>query len=63
MTDEICQSPRGIAPADAVPRARWPKWKIALAYAVMLTIAMLSIWLIDTHVMKVSADAARAEGF
>ena len=63
MTDYICQSARGVAPADAVPRARWPNWKIVLAYAIMLAVAMLSIWLIDTHVMKVSADAARAEGF
>jgi hypothetical protein len=57
------QPPQAVAPPEGTPHARWPKWKIALAYAVMLAVAILSIWLIDTHVMKVSAQAAREEGF
>jgi hypothetical protein len=61
--NRMSDTPKGVAPADVVPRPRWPRWKIALAYLVMLTVAILSIWLIDTHVMKVSKEAARAEGF
>jgi hypothetical protein len=44
-------------------RARWPWWKILLAYALMFAIAMLSIWMIDGHVMKVTHEAARRAGF
>ena len=50
------------APAGRLAHARWPAWKIALAYATMFAVAIASIWTIDRHVMKVAADLAREEG-
>ena len=38
---------------------RWPLWKIVLAYAVMFAVAILSIWTIDGHVMKLSQEQVR----
>jgi hypothetical protein len=43
-------------------RPNWPRWKIALAYAIMFAIAILSIWMIDDHVLKVAAEMAREAG-
>ena len=42
-----------------VRHARWPGWKILLAYGVMFAVALGSIWLIDGHVMKLSEELAR----
>ena len=53
--DPITGSPQ--MPDVAPPR--WPAWKISLAYAVMLAVALGSIWLIDGHVMKLSEELAR----
>ena len=41
---------------------RWPLWKIALAYGVMFAVAILSIWTIDGHVMKLSQEQVRDAG-
>ena len=41
---------------------RWPLWKIALAYGVMFAVAILSIWTIDGHVMKLSQEQVREAG-
>ena len=53
-------------PAGAEERplanVRWPLWKIAIAYAVMFAVAILSIWTIDGHVMKLSEEMLRESG-
>jgi hypothetical protein len=49
----------GVAPADARPRARWPRWRIVLAYAVLFALAIASIWMIDDHVLKATPPATR----
>lgn len=49
------------APADARPRARWPRWKIIVAYLVLGTIACASIWIVDRSAMQMqkrSVDSA-----
>jgi hypothetical protein len=43
-------------------QVRWPWWKIALAYAIMFAVAILSIWTIDGHVMKLSQEQVRESG-
>ena len=43
-------------------RVRWPRWKIALAYAILFAVAILSIWTIDGHVMKLSQEQVRQSG-
>ena len=43
-------------------RVRWPWWKVAIAYAIMFAIAILSIWTIDGHVMKLSQEQVRQSG-
>ena len=40
-------------------RVRWPWWKVVLAYAIMFAVAILSIWTIDGHVMKLSQEQVR----
>ena len=42
----------GVAPADALPYHRWPRWKIVIAYAIFFGVAVGSIWMIDDHVLK-----------
>jgi len=42
----------GLGPADRLPRQRWPRWRIALAYALLFGIAVGSICVIDGHVLK-----------
>jgi len=42
---------RGVAPADALARRRWPAWKVALAYGVLFGVAVGSIWVIDGHIL------------
>jgi hypothetical protein len=42
----------GVARADARPHARWPRWKIVVAYAVFFAVAVGAIWMIDDHVLK-----------
>ena len=51
----------GVAPADGVRRPRWPKWKIALAYAILAGIAFASVWVIDGHVLA-AVDSPQAKG-
>ena len=51
QTDDRIGSGGGVAPADAVARRRWAPWKIVLAYLVLFAVAILSIVLIDGHVM------------
>jgi len=46
---------RGIAPADRRAHQRWPRWKIALAYAVLFGVAVGSIYMIDDHVLQATA--------
>lgn len=41
----------GVAPVDAVVRARWPVWKTLLAYIVLGAVAVGSVWFIDDHVL------------
>jgi hypothetical protein len=43
----------GIAPADARPHHRWPRWRIVLAYLLLTAIASFSIWFIDKGAMHV----------
>jgi hypothetical protein len=45
----------GIAPADARPQKRWPRWRIALAYLILLAISLAAIWLMDGHMMSATA--------
>jgi hypothetical protein len=45
------QADGGVAPADTRVYPRWGRWKIVLAYVVLFAVAVLSIWLIDVHVM------------
>ena len=47
----------GVAPADLRVRARWARWKIVLAYAVLFGVALGAIWLIDDHVLKATPPA------
>ena len=42
----------GVAPADARPHTRWPRWRIVIAYAVFFAVAVGAIWMIDDHVLK-----------
>jgi hypothetical protein len=42
----------GVAPADAVPHNRWPKWRIVLAYLLLSGVALGSVWIIDEHVLS-----------
>jgi hypothetical protein len=37
----------GPAPADARPHARWPAWRVVIAYALLAALAGISIWYID----------------
>ncbi|HYE17777.1 MAG TPA: hypothetical protein VEA69_04995 [Tepidisphaeraceae bacterium] len=46
----------GVAPADARGHARWARWKVILAYAVMAGLAAWSVWMIDAHVLRVAAE-------
>jgi hypothetical protein len=48
---------QGIAPADARPYPRWPRWKIALAYGILFGVAVGSIWMIDDHVLQATPPA------
>jgi hypothetical protein len=45
---------RGVAPADAQARRRWPAWRVALVYAVLFGVAVGSIWIIDGHILTTS---------
>jgi hypothetical protein len=51
----------GVAPADMVRRPRWPRWKVALAYAVLTGVAVGSVWVIDGHVLA-AVDTPHAKG-
>lgn len=44
-------SDSGVAPCDAVVRAKWPRWKVWLAYGVLVLVAVGSVWVIDGHVL------------
>ena len=46
-----------VAPADRRSYARWPRWKIALAYGVLFGVALGSIWMIDDHVLQATPAA------
>jgi hypothetical protein len=48
---------QGIAPADHRAHAKWPAWKIAIAYGVLFWVAIGSIWMIDDHVLQASPAA------
>ena len=50
-------SDAGIALADLRVRARWGRWRIVLAYAVLFGVALGAIWLIDDHVLKATPAA------
>jgi hypothetical protein len=61
VAEVIAQSPlpdeaaaRGVAPADRRAHARWPRWKVALAYGALFGVAVGSIYMIDDHVLKAS---------
>ena len=56
MSDPAPRS-SGIAPADARPHARWPAWRVALAYAILFGVALGSIWMIDDHVLQATPPA------
>ena len=58
MTDTPDPIPGSPNLPDVAP-ARWPAWKMLLAYAVMFAVALASIRLIDGHVMKLSEELAR----
>jgi len=47
-----------IAPADAQPHAKWPLWRIVLAYAALTAIACVSISFVDRSAMKVQNEPA-----
>lgn len=38
------------APADRREHAPWPRWRKLTAYALLLILALLSIWFIDRRV-------------
>ncbi|HSI32254.1 MAG: hypothetical protein ACAI43_02655 [Phycisphaerae bacterium] len=48
----------GVGPADARGHARWARWKVVLAYAAMGGLAVWSVWMIDSHVLRVAAENA-----
>lgn len=52
ISQEPNDAPEGRAPADARTYARWPRWRIALAYGVLFAVALASVWFIDDHVLK-----------
>ena len=37
--------------------ARWPRWKIVLAYLVMIAVASVSIWFVDRSAMRVQVES------
>jgi hypothetical protein len=41
-------------------RTKWPRWKIVLAYAVMIAIASVSIWFVDRSAMRVQQSMPAA---
>jgi hypothetical protein len=47
----------GVAPADRRTYARWPRWKVALAYGILFGVALGSIWMIDDHVLQATPAA------
>lgn len=51
MSDTSADNLDQVAPADLKPRARWPKWQIALAYAALFLVALGAVWTIDGHVL------------
>jgi hypothetical protein len=60
MNDQPTANPAanpGVAPADRRSYARWPRWKIALAYGVLFGVAVGSIWMIDDHVLQATPAA------
>lgn len=57
MNDPSENFGRGVAPADSKARPPWPRWKIVLAYLVMLGVAIGSIWVIDGHVLQATPAA------
>jgi len=38
---------------------RWPRWKVVGVYLAMFGLAVWSIWMIDSHVLQVAAEARR----
>ena len=56
MTEPTNES-AGIAPADTRPHARWPAWRIILAYVILFGVAIGSIWMIDDHVLQATPPA------
>ena len=54
---EVRQFGSSAAPADARPHAKWPRWKIIVAYAVLIAIACVSIWFVDRSAMKVQNES------
>ena len=55
--------PRGIAPADARPRAAWPVWKKLLAYGLMALLSLAAIWLVDVKVHRAAVMPRGSMGF
>ena len=55
--NDVGQTGPGAAPTDARPHAKWPRWRIVLAYAVLTAIACVSIWFVDRSAMKVQNDS------
>jgi hypothetical protein len=48
------------APADARPQAKWPRWRIVLAYLALTIVACASIWYVDRSAMKVQTQSAHS---
>jgi len=44
---------------DEVPTEKWPRWKVVGVYVGMFGLAVWSIWMIDSHVLQVAAEAGR----
>jgi hypothetical protein len=45
-----------------ISKTRWPLWRIVMAYAILLAIAFMSIWVIDRRVDELAQPAAAPAG-
>lgn len=45
------------APGDRRAHRKWPMWRVIVAYAVLMALALASIWFIDRRVDALAEDS------
>jgi hypothetical protein len=61
-SDPVNMTPNGVAPCDARPQAKWPRWRVVLVYLVLTALASISIWLVDRSAMRVQNNSTAPAG-